>query len=1164
MNPSRTPVDPHPVETVPLRRRHAARTMALAVIAGAIRIAAAHPGDHSFFDALDAGQFARLAPGASAGVQAENAREVGSLFGTLANKQGHTLLPRGTSCDSAEVTSGILTVRFTLPGGMREGDLTDMDHETAAAILVRHAAVPSALSEVRLLARRAPGAAYAGMESFVPPPPPVPSPLPAWGEPPPVPGPDYQRLYRLLQSQTGAEARNVAGQGPVATSGQPAGVLSGRTIFFSGGHGWTANDSESGGDGSWFTQRPFLLSMCEDYGNIDQANFLAEALFNAGATVVCMRPLGYQTNEVVLDNTSAEVAYAPTAAAWALSAASTDNYGDSTGNTMCSIATAASETATATYAPTIPAAGFYPVYCFANAGSNRTSGQLYRIRHSGGETQVRVNHRRVGRGWVWLGNYYFAAGRNPATCSVVVSNLEPPGGTAGLVVADAIRFGNGMGSIARGAGVSGKAREAEASRYWLVASEAPASVYNPSSTDQNDNVSAPSRMAAYMRDSDGQGYNGDIYLGFHTNASSGSARGSVGLITNSATVTNQPTWAALSSDTLDTQCFIEDANWEHTWGNYGLTTLTSAYGEISSGLNSEMCGTIIEVAFHDNTQDSALLRDPKVRYAAARSQVHAMIKYFNQFDGMPLNYPPERPERVRVCNNGTGGVLVNWAPVAAGAVGTGAATGYRVCRSTDGLNFGNPVQTAGNAATQALIAGLPVNTVHYFRVSAVNAGGESSPSEVVAVRVSSSAAPVLIVNGYDRIDRLNNVPEFPANPAGQEVQRLRVRRNNSYDYMRAYAPAAAAANRWFDSCSNEAIISGDIALSSYQSVIWISGEESAADKTFDATERTAISNFLALGGRGLFVSGSEIGYELASLAVAPAFYNTDLRAGFSSNDAATYSAAGVPGSILAGISADFGPGSDMYDVDAPDVLTPLNGSAAAMTYAGASGGAVQLEPFEAIGGWKDPNYSGSTNADAASTFLIAATPVRQGTGSADLFYVWGASGTQVRVYNSSQPAVAMDATLSIWVYGDNSGHQLSFLVRDTSDTELFQSTPILVNFTGWRQITWALASDPGTRWFGAGDGVFTGTTVTFDSILLNKVSATTSSHLYFDDITYTTPSPGGGGVAAVQYAGAYKLVNFGFPFEAIGDAATREQAMLAVLNFLGAPVPVGVSRWELE
>ena len=57
-----------------------------------------------------------------------------------------------------------------------------------------------------------------------------------------------------------------------------------------------------------------------------------------------------------------------------------------------------------------PQAGFYPVYAWTSSGGDRATDQLYRVNHSGGITEVTVNHRRVGNGLVYLGTYYFEAG----------------------------------------------------------------------------------------------------------------------------------------------------------------------------------------------------------------------------------------------------------------------------------------------------------------------------------------------------------------------------------------------------------------------------------------------------------------------------------------------------------------------------------------------------------------------------------------------------------------------------------------------------------------------------------------------------------------------------------------------------------------------------------
>ena len=89
--------------------------------------------------------------------------------------------------------------------------------------------------------------------------------------------------------------------GPIApAAGQPAGALSGKLVFMNCGHGWTYLSG-------WTLLRPVLLEMNEDYGNVDQLNMFATYCFNAGAVVIPCRPLGYQNNEVVVDNDDAAV-----------------------------------------------------------------------------------------------------------------------------------------------------------------------------------------------------------------------------------------------------------------------------------------------------------------------------------------------------------------------------------------------------------------------------------------------------------------------------------------------------------------------------------------------------------------------------------------------------------------------------------------------------------------------------------------------------------------------------------------------------------------------------------------------------------------------------------------------------------------------------------------
>src|SRR5690606_14370051 len=110
-----------------------------------------------------------------------------------------------------------------------------------------------------------------------------------------------------------------------------------------------------------------------------------------------------------------------------------------------------------------------PVYVWASAGTNRTS-QLYKVNHTGGQTQIRVDHSMVGNGWDYLGTYHFDGGSSSEAGSGQVSN---EGAAGKVVIADAVRFGNGMGDLREGSGgigtgtVSGYPREDESSYYWL-------------------------------------------------------------------------------------------------------------------------------------------------------------------------------------------------------------------------------------------------------------------------------------------------------------------------------------------------------------------------------------------------------------------------------------------------------------------------------------------------------------------------------------------------------------------------------------------------------------------------------------------------------------------------------------------------------------------------
>jgi hypothetical protein len=766
---------------------------------------------------------------------------------------------------------------------------------------------------------------------------------------------------------------------------QIAGSLSGRIVFTSAGHGWTYDNSAD----VWYTQRGDNNEIVEDYGNLDQMNLFVAYCFNAGATVVPLRPVGFQTNEVIVDNDSPAVRYF---GVWTDSSATNNFYGNTNAVPYRFASLSSIETTTATYTPTIPASGFYPVYSWVAHGTNRT-GQLYRINHTGGQSLVRVPHHMVGNGWVYLGTYYFNTGSNSIQGSVVISNLQPTPKAGLVVIADAIRFGNGMGDVRPTStsdtktSNSGYPREEECARYWVqrsVGVGAPATLYGTNLNDESDNVGAPARMAAHMNREDCGNIFKRIFLSFHSNA--GGGRGCMGLYNNESLFpgTSTPHQFRLAqlvglevNGDMGTQTGLEVP-----WFTRATSEVTSArsdfaFGEISNlSIDDEFDATIIEVAFHDSVDDAKLMRDPKVRNVMARASYQAIVRYMNEFDSVPLTFLPEPPRNPRATANNTGGIVLSWDAPGSGG---GPASGFLVYRSTNGYGFGFPVPVSGGAATSIVLTNLEADRDWYFQVAATNSGGESVPSITVGCRRSSRGdSPVLFVNGFDRFDRPLNVRQTAGPGIGgpnggiQTFDRIKPRLINSFDYVVQHGQALSRNGVAFNSCQNEAIIRNQIRLTDYQTIIWAAGQESTLDETFHSTEQARIAEFLNAGGN-LFVSGAEIAWDLdrdtGPTAADRNFFNHQLHAdlqGNTNDDAATYTFTASTNGIFAGNAdgrCDDG-AAGIYNVQYPDVLTPLGaGAMVAIRYSGASTGPAAIQyahpttgsklvyfgfPFEAI------------------------------------------------------------------------------------------------------------------------------------------------------------------------------------------------------------------------
>lgn len=733
-----------------------------------------------------------------------------------------------------------------------------------------------------------------------------------------------------------AIARGELGGPTIHAPHQVTGALSGVVVFLEPGHGWY----ESGL--GWQLQRPYLYLMVEDYGNLDQLNYLVHYVHNAGGIVVPLRPAGYQKIEVILDNDDPGVTYN---GAWADSSDTEKYYENEVTNSgvpFRTAGTAAVESATARYTPDIPVAGIYPVYCFTKHGTDRVE-QRYRIDHRDGTTDMRVDHRMVGNGWVWLGEYWFDAGTNGY---VEISNESPD---SGVVVADAIRWGVGMGSTVGNISgtVSGRPRDEEDAFFW-ARTEA---IVNGVGFENIPSLQTFNAAAVWAREMNATATNNDrwrrIYLSLHSNAvpNSGTGRGTFALVDGSNPTLNQELFATMLGDEVEMDMVLQSDQLEFPWA-LRANPFEGSYPQISANYNGdEYDATLIEVAFHDNSLDAALLRDSRVRAAVSRSIVQGLIKFLNTLPDstVPLAFPPDRPTSLAVLDDGGGDVRVIWDAPPFGEAEGDPATGYIVYGSTDGLGFA-PIATVGDVR-EAVFIGVPVGEPRYYRMAATNAGGESMPTETLVVcRPQSGVGDVLIVNGYDRLRQEQNPFFFEG--IQQIMTRPLWRQINTYDYVRFHAAAlqAAEAGVGFASCSNEAVQTGSVSLADYAVVDWLCGDERHEDATFNAAEQAAVTTYLTSGG-AIFISGAQIGFDLVDQQNGPEFFHDVLGADFVEYFSNTYNVAPTPGALFDGLPAfDFNPANGAaYRVRYPEKIAPRPFAQSILDFVGGYGGHAGIE-----------------------------------------------------------------------------------------------------------------------------------------------------------------------------------------------------------------------------
>lgn len=522
----------------------------------------------------------------------------------------------------------------------------------------------------------------------------------------------------------------------------------------------------------WKWQRPNLFGTTEDlFTQTIVVPYLIPMLENAGAVVFTPRERDWQRNEVIVDNDMRNVGNtyvedngrnewrnAPEKGF----AMHGGNYHDGenpfvAGSARMAKTVSKKNESWISYQPTLPESGEYAVYVSYQSLPNSVTDAEYIVFHQGERTVFHVNQQMGGSTWTFLGKFQFDKGNNENN-RVVVTNLSSE---KGVVTADAVRFGGGMGNISREGMLSNMPRCLEGARYYAQWAGAPYSVYGGKNglDDYSDDINVRSTMSnwlaggsVYVPSLDGKNVPIELSLAVHSDAGYSnlfdSLIGSLAICTTNFNDgrLNSGISRMVSRDFADS---LLTGIQRDVTAKYKKWNRRDIYDRnYSETRRPEVPSAIIETMSHQNFPDVLRGQDPNFRFTLARSIYKTILKFVNGNHGRPSVVEPLAPQNFKIeCVEGKK-LRLSWTPVQDAQEPTATPTAYNVYVAVGNGGFDN-----GTVSSTPYIMFTPEpGQLYRFKVTAVNRGGESFPTETLAASVVAESAPnVVVVNGFNRL-----------------------------------------------------------------------------------------------------------------------------------------------------------------------------------------------------------------------------------------------------------------------------------------------------------------------------------------------------------------------------------------------------------------------------
>jgi len=576
------------------------------------------------------------------------------------------------------------------------------------------------------------------------------------------------------------------------------------------------------------------------------------------------------------------------------------------------------------YIPYIPSAGKYAVYVSYQQNAANVSDAKYTVVHSGGSSDFYLNQKMGGGTWIYLGTFYFKEGSHSQLGAVRLSNESAEDG---WITSDAVKFGGGIGNVARRpnnsdstyakAKVSGKPRYQEAARYYLQYAGFPDSlVYdlNQGTNDYNDDYQSRGEWVNYLMgapngpsdnpEAEGLNIPIDLSFAFHTDAGITSADSTIGTLAIYSTFNDSfPNGHSkmLSRDLTDI-IQTEIVHDIRSIYNENWTRRAMWDKQYSEAWRPNVPAMLLELLSHQNLSEMRYALEPGFRFDVSRSIYKGIAKYFAFQDDYDCVIQPLPVDHFKMEKIGPKKIRLTWEMVIDSLEQSATAKRYKVYQRIGDNGFDNGFIAEQNSVEIKI---QEFGQIYSYKVTALNDGGESFPSEILSVCLQDKfQKPILIVNAFDRIDAPaiiekgdfagvafwedEGVPDkFEIGYTGRQYDFDRSSHwldddspgwgasygdmegklipGNSFDNTLAHGKAIAEAGYSYLSCSDEAFINLEIA--DFDIIDFIVGEEkttySATGSKFQVFNQdmiNKITEFTQLGGNVL-ISGAYIGTD---------------------------------------------------------------------------------------------------------------------------------------------------------------------------------------------------------------------------------------------------------------------------------------------------------------